>query len=71
MLLATVIAKPDLQKKVKNSIVLAKPVFIYAHVHAHAHAQASSEAQTNKCPHLVFLGGNGGRHRGEGIIYFK
>lgn len=34
VLLATVISEPDLQKKVKNSIVLAKPVFICVCVRA-------------------------------------
>lgn len=32
VLLAAVISEPDLQKKVKNSVVLAKPVFICVHV---------------------------------------
>lgn len=82
--LATVISEPDLQKKVKNSVVLAKPVFficVCACVCARAHICAC--VHTFMCVHkllkgqrqtvspLVLLGAGGGGARGEGTVYRK
>lgn len=72
MLLATVISEPDLQKKVKNSVVLAKPVSVC--VLGVGCCVCAADLYTHKLlcdgskyrPHLVLLGGSSGQQKGRG-----
>lgn len=79
MLLATVISEPDLQKKVKNSVVLAKPVSVCgggvsARVRVCACVCALADLyahQLSGVPIGCFLGAAVVDRRGEGTVHLK